>query len=68
MDDSLRSGTPCSMIICDIDRFKHVNDIYGRQAGDEALTSFATLLRQHARAGIGGPLWRGRVRDLVSRL
>jgi diguanylate cyclase (GGDEF)-like protein/PAS domain S-box-containing protein len=51
VSDHLASGVPCSLIICDLDFFKKVNDSYGHQAGDEALTSFAALLRRHCRTG-----------------
>ena len=44
-------GAPCSLIICDIDRFKRVNDELGHQAGDAALVTFAKLLTQHCREG-----------------
>ncbi|WP_160052660.1 sensor domain-containing diguanylate cyclase [Shewanella litoralis] len=34
---------PFSLLITDIDFFKHVNDRFGHMAGDKALQSFATL-------------------------
>ena len=46
------SGSPTfSLIICDIDHFKRVNDVHGHPAGDEALISFASILSGHSREG-----------------
>ena len=42
---------PCSLIICDLDRFKQVNDTFGHQAGDTAIKCLAALLKSSCRPG-----------------
>ena len=45
------SNLPCSLIMCDIDHFKAINDSHGHQAGDEAIITFASLLKSMCRSG-----------------
>jgi diguanylate cyclase (GGDEF)-like protein len=52
-------GTPAALIICDIDRFKSINDRYGHAVGDRVIRHFADCLTgategQHAVGRIGG--------------
>jgi diguanylate cyclase (GGDEF)-like protein/PAS domain S-box-containing protein len=42
---------PCSLIICDLDRFKQVNDTYGHQAGDAAIKCLAAVLKSSCLPG-----------------
>ena len=46
---SVRLHEPISLVMCDIDKFKSVNDNYGHQAGDSVLKEFAQLLKADAR-------------------
>jgi len=54
-----RAGTPLSVIMTDIDRFKFINDRYGHAAGDTALAHFAKMVSESRRgedviARVGG--------------
>jgi diguanylate cyclase (GGDEF)-like protein len=53
---SKRYGQPLSVVICDIDNFKSINDRFSHQTGDAVLKAIARLLVKH-----------GRRSDLVAR-
>ncbi|GHE91663.1 GGDEF domain-containing protein [Thalassotalea profundi] len=44
-----RHRFPMSIILCDIDQFKQVNDSYGHNAGDKVIVAFAQALQSQAR-------------------
>ncbi|MHB8970316.1 MAG: diguanylate cyclase domain-containing protein [Pirellulaceae bacterium] len=44
-------GTPTTIMMLDIDRFKSLNDTYGHQAGDSLLRGVASVLRQRTPEG-----------------
>ena len=46
---SVRLHEPIALVMCDIDKFKTVNDQHGHQAGDSVLKEFAQLLKAEAR-------------------
>jgi len=48
---TLKTGTPFSLLLLDIDGFKSYNDTYGHMAGDLVLKHIASILRKHIYGG-----------------
>ncbi|VAX33518.1 diguanylate cyclase/phosphodiesterase (GGDEF & EAL domains) with PAS/PAC sensor(s) [hydrothermal vent metagenome] len=44
-----RHDLPLSLVVMDLDDFKHVNDTYGHHAGDQVLIQIADLLKKSCR-------------------
>ncbi len=53
------TGVPYSVAIADIDFFKHVNDTYGHNAGDEVLKEVAKVLKEGMRGKGIAARWGG---------
>jgi diguanylate cyclase (GGDEF)-like protein len=45
-----RYANPLSVIMCDVDHFKQVNDVKGHSAGDDVLQQFAARMQKSIRA------------------
>ncbi|MBY0496066.1 MAG: GGDEF domain-containing protein [Cyanobacteria bacterium] len=54
-----RTGSPVSVILCDLDHFKNINDQYGHEAGDAALSRAALVLRRALRESDMVGRWGG---------
>lgn len=50
LDRSQRYREPVTLLLCDLDRFKAINDAHGHPAGDAALQHFAEVLTSNVRS------------------
>lgn len=44
LQDMRRTHQTLSLVLCDLDKFKHINDTYGHGVGDHTIAAFAQLL------------------------
>jgi len=59
LEEHYANGTNVHVLLCDVDHFKWINDLYGHLAGDAVLKGFATVVchvlkRTHTIARFGG--------------
>lgn len=54
-----RYEVPFSLVICDIDHFKKINDTYGHSAGDHVIRSVANCIKTTARLSDVAARWGG---------
>lgn len=55
----MRYRTPFSLLICDVDDFKQINDNYGHDAGDFTIQHIAQIFWNHIRATDVAARWGG---------
>jgi diguanylate cyclase (GGDEF)-like protein len=49
-------GTPLTLVVCDLDHFKSINDRFGHACGDRVIAAFGRTLREAAPNGVAGRL------------
>lgn len=46
----ISKNMPGTLILCDLNHFKHINDTYGHQVGDKLLQLFASFFKEHVKS------------------
>jgi predicted signal transduction protein with EAL and GGDEF domain len=59
IERELRYKDGLALIMCDLDKFKHINDTYGHNSGDEVLKRFSHVAKNVVRAADIVARWGG---------